>query len=177
MTIHSISIEPCSLSISRRHINWPLFFLVISFRWSFPIFIYIYQRTTVYVRIARVLYQPMCDTHHPKFFQKPPPCHCFRWLCVCVRMYVDLRVICADVKILSAVKPFHFKLLLAYTQCATYINKAQLGNCRSHWFDLSLSDVKGRGNESICTHRHNNLYAPNESYNIMRWKESKRERV
>lgn len=88
MTIHSISIEPCSLSISRRHINWPLFFLVISFRWSFPIFIYIYQRTTVYVRIARVLYQPMCDTHHLKFFQKPPPCHCFRWLCVCVCAYV-----------------------------------------------------------------------------------------
>lgn len=103
MTIHSISIAPCSLSISRGLINWPPFFLSFLFDgFSLSLLFwltFLVQRTRCSIgHVFCMLVSKFFQSHHRSRF------HCI----ICM----FLRVICADGKILSAVKPFHLELLL-----------------------------------------------------------------
>lgn len=90
----------------------------------------------------------------------PRHLHCSLALFVCahvslsfslsVFMCTYLRVICADVKILLAVKPFYFKLLLTTLLRATSI------------FAFNLSSKDTREGENRLIEPPQNLYAPNE---------------
>lgn len=166
MTIHSISIEPCSLSISKRRINWPLLF---------PSFLSMIAVLFMFVQLS-----------YPKYRTMLASASVVHWTCVLSVVY-RIQFSKAIVIILFCVLAYNLCRwqnfigretisLQTVANCprtrrgareteidrgkkkvSRNVKRTQLENCRLRYADLSFKDVTDWGSKTTAA----NLYAPN----------------